>query len=231
MVHHSHTKKCIWLPLQEEAQIIVEKYILELTHLHHVVHTPSLRTMLNDLYGCLKESKPLQIGQVSLLLAVLSITTTFWNENDMRHSMFPSTQEAHLQSTQWMKLAMEVLEYSRYKHLESLEDVQAMIILIFVTMNLVGIASQARQIISTAIFVARELSLHRIDHPDNSDFDVPPPSSARAEVCRRVWWYLVATDWQVLLMLFYTIYAHSVTGRRHSYRDLRRVHTQSCPLI
>jgi hypothetical protein len=228
MVHpNSPTKKCIWLPLYAEAQVIVEKYILELTHLHHVVHTPSLRTMLDDLYGCLKESKPLKIGQVSLLLGVLATTTTFWNERDICHPMFSSIKEAKAQSTQWMKLAMEVLEYSRYKHLESLEDVQAMIILIFVTTNLVGIASQARHIVSTAISVSRELCMHRIDHPDNSGFDVPPPSSARAEICRRVWWYLVATDWQDLPIFIYTICAHSVIGRCHSYLDPRKVHTPS----
>ena len=128
-------------------------------------------------------------------MAVLATTTTFWTERDMHHGIFCSVQEANSQSTQWMKLATEVLEYSRYKHLESLEDVQAMVILIFVTTNLVGIASQARHIVSSAISVAKELSMHRVDHPNNTGFDVPPPSSARAEIYRRVWWYLVATDW------------------------------------
>ena len=183
--------------------------------------------MIDNLYDCLKESKPLKIGQVSLLLAVLATTTTFWTERDMRHPIFPSIEEANSQSPQWMKLAMEVLEYSRYRHLESVEDVQAIVILIFVTTNLVGIASQARHMVSMAISVARELSMHRIDHPDNSGLDVPPPSSARAEICRRVWWYLVATDWQVLPILLYTICAHSVLGRCHSYLDPKKVHTPS----
>ncbi|CAG8053929.1 unnamed protein product [Penicillium olsonii] len=190
-------RKCIWLPRHNEAKIITEKYISELTHLHHVVHVPSLRAMIDDLYHGLKESKPIKIGQASLLMAVLATTTTFWTERDMHHGIFCSVQEANSQSTQWMKLATEVLEYSRYKHLESLEDVQAMVILIFVTTNLVGIASQARHIVSSAISVAKELSMHRVDHPNNTGFDVPPPSSARAEIYRRVWWYLVATDWQL----------------------------------
>lgn len=191
----SPIKKCIWLPLRDEMQTIAEKYISDLTHMHHVVHTPSLVLMIDDLYHNLKESRPIGIGQVSLVLAVLAITTSFWTERDMHHDIFASTEEANAQSTQWMKLAMEVLEYSRFKHLESLEDVQAMVILIFATTNLVGIASQARHLVSTAISVAKELSMHRVDHPDNSGFDVPSPSSARAEVYRRVWWYLVAADW------------------------------------
>jgi hypothetical protein len=196
---NSPAKKCIWLPLHKEAKMIVEKYISELTYLHHVVHIPSLRTMIDNLYHCLGESRPLKVGQVSLLLAILATTTTFWAEHDMHYPIFPSIEEANSQSTQWMKLATEVLEYSRSKHLESVEDVQAMVILVFVTTNLVGIASQARHIVSTAISVARELSMHRIDHPDNSGLEVPLPSSAKAEICRRLWWYLVATDWQASL--------------------------------
>ncbi|CAG8254828.1 unnamed protein product [Penicillium salamii] len=193
----SPRKKCLWLPRHEEAKIITDKYISELTHLHHVVHVPSLRTMIDDLYDGLKGSKPIKVGQISLLMSVLATTTTFWTERDMHYGIFSSVKEANSQSTQWMKLATEVLEYSRYKHLESLEDVQAMVILIFVTTNLVGIASQARHMVSTAISVARELSMHRVDHPNNTGFDVPPPTSARAEIYRRVWWYLVATDWQM----------------------------------
>ncbi|OQD81270.1 hypothetical protein PENANT_c028G10021 [Penicillium antarcticum] len=189
--------KCIWLPLYEEASIIIEKYIEEITYLHHVAHTPSLRVLVEKLYGDLRESKPVEIGQVSLLLGILASTTTFWTEHDMQNEIFSSVEEANGQSIRWMKLALEVIEYSRFKHTESLEDVQAMIILIFVTTNLVGIASQSRYIVNMAISVARELSLHRIDHANNRNVDVPPPDSARAEISRRVWWYIVATDWQM----------------------------------
>jgi hypothetical protein len=187
--------KCIWLPLYEEALVIVEKYIKEITYLHHVAHTPSLRTLVKKLYGDLRESRPVEIGQVSLLLGILASTTTFWTEYDMHNKIFSSTEEANGQSIRWMKLALEMVEYSCYMHTESLEDVQAMIILIFVTTNLVGIASQARYIVNMAISMAKELSLHRIDHPHNYNVDVPPRDSARAEISRRVWWYLVATDW------------------------------------
>ncbi|KAJ5748751.1 uncharacterized protein N7511_010447 [Penicillium nucicola] len=189
--------KCIWLPLYEETLVIIEKYIREITYLHHVAHTPSLRALIEKLYSDIRDSRPVEIGQVSLLLGILASTTTFWTEHDMHIDFFPSVEEANGQSIQWMRLALEVIEYSRSKHTESLEDVQAMIILIFVTTNLVGIASQARYLVSMAISMARELSLHRIDHPHNRSLDIPPRDSARAEIGRRVWWYVVATDWQM----------------------------------
>jgi hypothetical protein len=196
MAHQAiSAKRCIWLPLHDETKILVEKYITEITFLQHVVHIPSVRTMVDELYCDLRERKPVKIGYVSLLLSILASTTSFWTERDMCNPIFSTVEEAVAQSPQWMRLAMEVLDYSRYKHLESIEDIQAMVIVGFVTTNVVGITSHARHILSTAISVGRELSLHRIDHPYNSNLDVPSPSSAKAEICRRVWWYLVATDW------------------------------------
>ncbi|KAJ5834807.1 transcriptional regulator family: Fungal Specific TF [Penicillium robsamsonii] len=187
-------KRCIWLPLHDEAKILVEKYITEITFLQHVVHVPSVRTMVAELYCDLRESKPVEIGYVSLLLSILASTTSFWTERDMCNPIFSTVEEAVGQSTHWVRLAMDVVDYSRYKHSESIEDIQAMIIIGFVIMNIVGITSLAWHMISTAISVRRELSLHRIDHPYNSNLDVPTPSSAKAEICRRVWVYLVATD-------------------------------------
>lgn len=189
------TKRCIWLPLHNEAKIILEKYIAEITFLHHVVHVPSVRTMVDELYCGLRESKPVKIGYVSLLLSILASTTSFWTERDMSNRIFSTVEEAVAQSVRWMRLAMEVIDYSRYKHFESIHDIQAMIIIFFVTTNIVGITSQAWHMISTAISFARQLSLHRIDYPDNSNLDMPSPSSVEAEICRRVWWYLVASDW------------------------------------
>ncbi|KAJ5429979.1 transcriptional regulator family: Fungal Specific TF [Penicillium cf. griseofulvum] len=201
MAHQANSaKRCIWLPLHDEAKILVEKYITEITFLQHVVHIPSVRTMVDELYCDLKERKPVRIGYVSLLLSILASTTSFWTERDMCNHIFSAVEEAVAQSTQWMRLAMDVVDYSRYKHFESIEDIQAMVIITFVTFNIVGITSHARHMLSTAISVGRELSLHRIDHPYNSNLDVPSPSSAKAEICRRVWWYLVATDWHMSQM-------------------------------
>ena len=55
------TKRCTWLPLHDEAKIMVEKYIAEITFLHHVVYIPSLLAIVDKLYCDLKESVKPQI--------------------------------------------------------------------------------------------------------------------------------------------------------------------------
>ncbi|KAJ5544275.1 hypothetical protein N7513_007086 [Penicillium frequentans] len=188
--------KCIWLPFYRESKIVVEKYLNEITYIHHVVHTPSVRKLLDDLYRNLSHKESVKLGHVSLLLAILASTTFFWTERDMHSPLFSSVKEANQQATIWMKRALEVLEYSRLKGLDSLEDIQAMIIVAFLITNLVGIKSQAWYVFSTAITVARHLQLHRIDHPQHTRLDVSRQDKIDTEIGRRVWWYLVATDWQ-----------------------------------
>jgi len=158
--------------------------------------------MVEDLYQNLTNQKPIKLGQISLLLAILSSTTFFWTEHDMDTPLFSSVEEANGQFTMWMKLTLEVLEYSRRTGSDSLEDVQAMIIVAFAICNIVGITSQVRYVFYTANSVARHLALHRIDHPynaDNTEHEFLSPKTVRAEIGRRVWWYLVATDWFVQL--------------------------------
>ncbi|QQK41313.1 Fungal transcriptional regulatory protein, N-terminal [Penicillium digitatum] len=47
----------------------------------------------------------------------------------MCNPIFATAEEAVAQSIQWMRIAMEVIDISRYKHLESIQDIQAMIIM------------------------------------------------------------------------------------------------------
>lgn len=153
---------------------------------------------MKELYDDLHQHQPIKIGQVSLLLAILASTTSFWTVRDMDNSPFSSVEQANGQSMSWAEAAFEALEYSRRADCESIEDIQAMLILLFVVFNLIGIRAQARHLLSTAISAARELCLHRIDHQHNSGFvNTLPPDSVRAEIGRRVWWYLVSTDWYV----------------------------------
>lgn len=178
---------------------MVEKYLSDITYIHHVVHTPSVRRLVDELYQNLNHKGSVKLGHVSLLLAILASTTFFWTERDMHSPLFSSVKEANQQATMWMKHALEVLEYSRLKGSNSLEDIQATIIVAFLITNLVGITPQAWYVFSTAITVARHLQLHRIDHPQNTRLGKSRQDKIHTEIGRRVWWYLVATDWYVSL--------------------------------
>ncbi|KAJ5094249.1 hypothetical protein N7456_010110 [Penicillium angulare] len=188
--------RCIWLPFHNEARQIINKYLTDITYIHHVVHSPTVLSVIDELYNHLSENGDVNLGHVSLLLAILASTTFFWTERDMNLPLFPSVEQANQQASVWLQASLDVQEFSRRRGMDCLEDVQAMIIIGFLIANLVGIAPQAWYVFSSAISVARRLSLHRIDHPHNGNINVPHPNSVQAEIGRRVWWYLAATDWQ-----------------------------------
>lgn len=58
-----------------------------------------------------------------------------------------------------------------------------------------GVSLRYRSLISTGVLLSRELGLHRIDHESNE----ANANTIQAEVGRRVWWYLIATDWYAFL--------------------------------
>ena len=154
--------------------------------------------MVDDIYSQLEQKYPVRIGDVCLLLAIITSTTFFWGPRDLStRPLFSSIEEASEQSSAWLKRTLELLEFSHRAASKTIEVVQATIIVGFVICNLVGISSEVHYWFSSATSVAWQLSLHRIDHPYNGDLNLPRPDSVEAEVSRRVWWYLVGTDWLV----------------------------------
>ncbi|CAM1509305.1 Fc.00g030440.m01.CDS01 [Cosmosporella sp. VM-42] len=190
--------KCIWLPERCEAASLIDKYIADLTHVHHVIHGPSLRTFVHDVYDSLQNGTPIPIGYVALLLSVFANVTYSWTAGDYDRKLFLDPAEANAQAIFWVKAGWDALDYCQRCAHSSVESVQAHIILGFVICNFEGLSWRGRTTISKSIVMARELGLHRIDCPHNGPFSQPTRlTGLRAEIGRRVWWYLVGTDWML----------------------------------
>ena len=188
--------KCVWLPEYDEAKVLVEKYLSDITYIHHVVHSPSMGTLLDQIYADLDQKHDVADGQVALLLSIIASATYSWTSRD-NVGLFPTADEANSQSALWVKATLDVLDHSRRTTSGELEDIQAMIILSFVVCSLEGISRRYRDLCSTAVSLARQISLHRIDDTNPCYKMVCQPNSVQAEIGRRVWWYLAASDWFV----------------------------------
>lgn len=189
--------KCIWLPDYEEANSLVQKYLSDITYIHHVVHSPTVRKVVDETYEDFSKGVSPKVGHIALLLSIIASATYSWTTLDS-NKVFLTVGDADRQCPSWIKAALDVLEYSRQTTSGAIEDIQATIIVSFVVTNLEGVSPRYRNLISSAITLGREILLHRIDHLSNSGLLViSPTDSVRAEIGRRVWWYLTATDWFV----------------------------------
>lgn len=188
--------KCIWLPLRHEAEILVRKFIDGISHFHPVV-LPSVWPTIDKLYDAVDSAEPVDWGVMILLLSICASVTFSWTDFDQEmKSLFANSAESHGQFSSWLKGALDIIDHAERLIYASIESIQGLIILFFVTCNAEGISQRARALVSRATTMARELSLHRIDYtPPSGLSNASKMSEAQAEMGRRVWWYLVATDW------------------------------------
>lgn len=188
--------RCVWLPRHDEARLLLDKFVTNVSYIHHVVHHPSLPAAIDDIYRQIGGQGPIKPGHLVLLLSIVASATFVWaahDDVDGQAPLFSSSAEANAQTPLWIKATQDVLNAGQNCPALSLETIQGIIILSFLICNLEGVSLRYRSLISTGLLLSRELGLHRIDHESNA----AAANTIQAEMGRRVWWYLVATDWYV----------------------------------
>ncbi|KAH7083994.1 hypothetical protein FB567DRAFT_550997 [Paraphoma chrysanthemicola] len=185
---------CIWIPHLSETKTLLEHYISNLSHIQHVIHPPSLRTAICNLYRKISAHERLEPGTVILLLSIIANATHVWVAGDTadgESSLFLSSTQAHAQTRMWVKAAQTVLNATQ-NDAGTLETIQGIILLSFVVCNVECVSMRYRSLISSGLLLGHELGLHRLDRDTNTTKD-----DLATEMGRRAWWYLVATDWLI----------------------------------
>jgi hypothetical protein len=194
LAHLGKPTTCIWLPTRDEAKELLDYYSMTIGHIQHVIHHPSLPSMISDVYEQIEGAIPLKSGHVVLLLSIIASVTHMWlpnNETRGEHTLFLSPTQANAQTPLWIRAAQRVLHAAQNAGTAQLEMIQGIIILGCVVCNVEGLSLRYRSLHSTGLLLGRELGLHRMDRDPNTS----PNFSIKAEMGRRVWWYLAATDW------------------------------------
>ncbi|KAI5457588.1 hypothetical protein BGZ63DRAFT_363984 [Mariannaea sp. PMI_226] len=194
--HCMSTTKHIWLPNRDDAEIMVCKYLADISQINNIVHGPSVRKLVAEVYEHpWQGSTPAPVGSIILLLSILALVTHLWPPEDDKRSLFSDYREANAQTMLWIKHAFDAIEGCRRKTDVSLECVQGLVILSTTLLSMEGFSSRACATLSRATAISRELGLHRLDHAISTPRDSQPLTGLKAEIGRRVWWHLAATDW------------------------------------
>ncbi|OKL55334.1 hypothetical protein UA08_09375 [Talaromyces atroroseus] len=217
IAHTSSTRfepiRCIWLPQYEEAKVLLQKFLDDIDHVHHIVHSPSLPAILDEVYACLNKQSQVKPGSIVLLLGIFASSTHAWVHRDSVRRLFPSWQEANAQALSWVKAVEDVLDIFHRTSSVSIEGIQGISITTFTVLNMEGFSRRCKSLFNMAFMLARELGLHSLDQSK-------PMNSAQAEIGRRVWWFLVAADWffslcvrKMLLHLRLSQISHNMVDR------------------
>ncbi|KAF1999678.1 hypothetical protein P154DRAFT_523214 [Amniculicola lignicola CBS 123094] len=183
--------KCVYLPQHHEAKILLQKYIEHIDYLHHIVNIPQLPAYVDRVYASLSTDKDIELGQLVLLLSIFASATYSWVAEDCDRGLFASQEDANNQVPSWVEATRDVLDIMHRSATYSLEAVQGIVILGWVIINREELSTVWRSLLSHALFMSHEMGLHRVDHPSNA----AAAKTVQAEIGRRVWWYLVVSDW------------------------------------
>lgn len=188
--------KCICLPLRGEAHILVEKFINDVLHFHHIFHTPSLPGTVDQFYDAVEQGKIVDIGQLMIVLAICCSSTHTWTRYDDNKGLFNRSEDANSQTAEWLITALDVIHHAHLAAHASMACIQGIIVVFFMICSLEGISARARLLHAQAVAMAQEIGLNSIDSPNTSSHSNPiKKSTIQAEVGRRTWWYLTDADW------------------------------------
>lgn len=192
---HFEPVRCVWIPQYEEAKILLQKFLDDIDHVHHITHSPSLPALLNEVYACLDQKGQVEPGSILLLLGIFASSTHAWVQRDSGRGLFPTWQEANAQATLWVKSVEDVLDIYHRTSSIPIEGIQGISITTFALLNMEGFSRRCKSLFNMAFMLARELGLHFLDQPSDSKLGNP----AQIEIGRRVWWFLVSADWYLLI--------------------------------
>ncbi|KAI8945745.1 fungal-specific transcription factor domain-containing protein [Xylaria longipes] len=189
-------KTTVTLPTYKTAVILFDCFEANVDHMCRILNLPTVRSLMKSFYAGVNRNESVLPGQAALLLAIFALSAFFYQPPSSAEVLAIGNDRTCL-SKYWSRGALDVLEHSRRNTSGTLEDVQALILMSYVTYHLDGFSARYRQLLAIAVSMARDLGLHRLDSNDCTSTSYT--SSLRVlidhEVKRRVYWHLISSDW------------------------------------
>jgi hypothetical protein len=180
-------------PPFQVANLLFDNFETTIDHICPVLHNPTARAMIQTTYLRIhQKNEVVPPGQAALLLSIFSLSAFFYQVTAESKVATSSLEATHL-SKIWAIAALDMLNNSQRTTSGTLEDVQAYIVMSFVTYHLDGFSSRNRHVTAMAASIAKDLRLHRLDANPPNPLDLHAVINDRVK--RRVFWHIVSTDW------------------------------------
>lgn len=209
-VNGSRVIRRICLPEREEARILFQTFAKSLGSWYHIYHKRTVGVLLDKTYYQIACGHNPGLSQVALLLSIFASGAYFQASTAWPESVFSEPRVANQLSMNWKQNTLDIMDHiERSTTPTTMEQLQATIIMSLMIQNYEGMLNgYAKDIAilnskglskkywllhSTSITLARDLSIHVLDHPRRARSN----DLVENEVKRRIWWYITTTDWYV----------------------------------
>jgi hypothetical protein len=177
---------------QNEAAQLFQDFFRTQLYMLPIIHGASTLSLLKAFYDRVERGDAGDPVHGALILSLGAISASFFNEDDNEGHFLRNSAQAARISTVWLQSASNILESLAVSSPSSLEECQARTMLAFGVYNEEGCSTRFRFLHNSAITAAKNISLHLVDSPAAT---IEHGSTAVREIKRRLWWYLVSTDW------------------------------------
>ncbi|KAI1318989.1 hypothetical protein F5Y16DRAFT_110711 [Xylariaceae sp. FL0255] len=210
----------ILMMTKEQAFQFLESFLENPYHMLQIVYEPSVRALINRFYTQLEQGLEADAVAAALILSIASVSASFYCSLVAKNKLFATSEDAFHMSTVWSLASLNILEPVYCSRGRSLEQIQALAILSYVSSNNEGSADRFRVIHSCALAAARNMSLHLTDSPTaaHKSYD-----HITKEIKRRVWWSIAATDWLLSLLGGSTDGTYLIQPRQFNVRLPRNI--------
>lgn len=196
-------------PTYSTAVMLFDNFEANVDHVCRILHNPTTRSLMKNIYLRLSQKEHVPPGQAALMLSIFSLSAFFYHASAGSELATTDRDTVYL-SKFWGAAAMDVLDHSHRDTSGSLEDIQAAILMSYVTYHLDGFSARGRLLSTVAASIAKDLRLHRLDAESllsSKDQPISLRESIDREVKRRVFWHITATDWLVVHLLDFHMYS------------------------
>ncbi|KAF5968281.1 hypothetical protein FCOIX_11529 [Fusarium coicis] len=189
--------RLIKLPPKWETMRLFQVYFKYLGHVQNIIYRPHADTLINNAYDqVVNISATTAPRGLALILSVIAMAAILEPIDGILTTAIPILKERLGLFAAYIRMAMDCLEQHRRRADHTLENVQALILLSFGIHHTETFSPRYRVMLAEAIAISHSLGLHVVDRVSvragHSKVDADPITQ---EIKRRVWWYLVATDW------------------------------------
>ncbi|EWZ49104.1 uncharacterized protein FOBCDRAFT_284949 [Fusarium oxysporum Fo47] len=187
----------IQLPPKWEVMRLFQVYFQYLGHVQNIIYEPHAGILVDEAYDQIVNISATTAPRgVALMLSVIALATILEPVDGNLTSAIAILKERLVLFAAYIRMAMDCLEQHRRRADHTLENVQALILLSFGIHHTETFSPRYRILLAEAIAVSHSLGLHVVDRvPAKQGHSKVDGDPVTQEIKRRVWWYLVATDW------------------------------------
>ncbi|THZ50651.1 hypothetical protein D6C90_02405 [Aureobasidium pullulans] len=189
-VSGSRVIRRICLPEQKQAHVLFKTYASSIGSWYHIYHRHTVEALLDKVYHQIASGQRPNLAHVALLLSMFAGGAYF--QAFAAETLFADPKEANQLALSWTHNTLDILDHvERASMPTSIEQLQATIIMSLMIQNFEGLSKKYWLLQSTSITLARDLSIHFLDHPARAR----SKNVIENEVKRRIWCFLATTDW------------------------------------